>query len=345
MKTLFFGTPEFAVPTLAALVEAGYPPDLVISQPARPVGRKRVLQDPPVAAWAREHGLEVAQPEKVNRAEFLDRLDALDADVAVVVAFGQIFRARLLALPRLGCVNLHGSLLPEYRGAAPMQAAIRDGRTETGVCTMVMEKGLDSGPVLEVVRVPIGPDDTLADLSPRLSEAGAGLMVQTLGRLAAGELTPQPQDDTKATYAPRLEKQDGQVDWWRPARRTYDQWRAFTPWPGLQTTLRGKAVKLLVGRPGAGSPPPGAAPGEILGLRDGVLEVACGAIDGGAGSVESTSDTPRVGEDGTIFAVERLQIAGKKPVSATDFANGERLGSGECFVAPAQDPPTQDPPV
>lgn len=322
MKTLFFGTPDFAVPTLAAMVDAGYRPLRVITQPSRPVGRKRQLRPPPVAEWANQHGLEVLQPEKVSRGEFLVPLAALEPDVAVVVAFGQIFRRRLLALPRHGCLNLHASLLPRWRGAAPIQAAVAHGEPVTGVTTMRMEAGLDSGPILKMAELGIGARETAAELSPRLAVLGARLMVETLDALGRGELEDRPQDDALATYAPRLGKGDGRVDWQRGAGQIHDLWRAYTPWPGLTTKWRGRDVKLLEGRydPRAPAAPATAMAGEILTEAEGVagkrgqkgaLRVACG--------------------DGTIFVLERLQLAGKKPISAADFVNGEQPTAGEAF--------------
>ena len=311
LRLLFFGTPEFAVPTLAALVDSGLPPLQVISQPARPVGRGQRVQDPPVAAWARQHGLEVAQPERVRDAELLASWRDLAPDAAVVVAFGQIFRRRLLDLPRLGCINLHASRLPYYRGAAPIQAAIAAGETRTGVTTMRMERGLDSGPILLQEEVDIGPDETTAELAPRLAAVGAGLMVRTLRELDAGTLEPRPQRHELATYAPRLAKSDGLVDWRLPAARIHDRLRAFTPWPGLTGEIRGQVVKILHGRPlrgGAG----GHAAGEVLGVDGDGIRVRCG--------------------DGTIFVLERAQLAGKKPVSGLDLANRLGLEAGERFM-------------
>jgi methionyl-tRNA formyltransferase len=311
LRLLFFGTPDFAVPTLAALVDSGHPPLQVITQPARPVGRGRHLQEPPVAAWARDRGLEVVQPEQVRGAALLSRWRELAPDAAVVVAFGQIFRRRLLELPRLGCINLHASLLPAYRGAAPIQAAIAAGEAVTGVTTMRMERGLDSGPILLQQAVDVGPDETAAELTPRLAALGAGLMVRTLRELAAGTVEARPQRHELATYAPILTKRDGAVDWRLPASRIHDRLRAYDPWPGLTGAIRGQAVKILRGRPGSGSGD-GAA-GEILGVGGGGIRVACG--------------------DGTIFVLERAQLAGKKPVSALDFANGLRLEAGERFTS------------
>ena len=308
-RILFFGTPALAVPTLAALVEAGRPPIAVVSQPSRPVGRGLKLADPPVAAWARERGLEVIQPLKVRDPAFLEQAAELAPDVAVVVAFGQIFPAALLRLPKQGCVNLHASLLPRWRGAAPIQAAIAAGDPLTGVTTMLMEEGLDTGPMLLREETEIGPGETAGDLSLRLADMGGRLMVKTLEAMERGEVVPQPQDAALATYAPRLTRESGRVDWNRPAREIADRLRAFTPWPGLSAELRGEPVKLV--RVDVLQEPADTVPGTILGLRDGRLAVICG--------------------EGTVLGISELQRPGRKPLRAPDFANGERLRGGESF--------------
>ncbi len=265
-----------------------------------------------MAAWAREHGLEVAQPARIRGKELMSRWRALAPDAAVVVAFGQIFRRRLLELPRLGCINLHASLLPKYRGAAPIQAAIAAGETRTGVTTMLMERGLDSGPTLLQQEIDIRPDETTAELAPRLAAIGAELMVRTLRELDAGTVEPRVQHHELATYAPMLTKSDGVVDWRLPAPRIYDRLRAYTPWPGLTGEIRGQSVKILGGRPATELTDRGTgAAGQIVG-RGGGMRVACG--------------------DGTIFILERAQLAGKKAVSAVDLMNGLRLEAGERFA-------------
>ena len=309
---VFFGTPEFAVPTLAALAGAGYVPALVVSQPAKPVGRGRKEQDPPVARWAREHGLPVEQPERVRDPAFLARMREIAPAVAVVVAFGQIFPRDLLSLPRHGCINLHASLLPRWRGAAPIQAVLAAGETRTGATTMQMEAGLDTGPILLQEEIEIGPAETAGELSQRLAAAGAGLMVRTLETLAAGTLVARPQDDALATYAPRLTRESGRVDWTRDAREIGHRLRAYTPWPGLTAELRGEPVKLVEVEPLEEET--SESPGSFLGLRGGspgALAVACGG--------------------GSVLAVRALQRPGRKPLRAADFANGERLRPGELF--------------
>ncbi len=319
LQTVFFGTPEFAVPTLAALVEAGYGPLRVITQPARPVGRGRRLRDPPVAAWARERGIEVRQPERVKDPDFLAELDTLSPDLAVVVAFGQIFRRRLLELPRHGCINVHASLLPAYRGAAPIQAAIAAGETRTGVSTMQMDRGLDSGPILLQEALPIGPEETAGELMPRLAELGADLLVRTLERLERGELEPRSQDETRVSHAPLLSKADGRVDWHASAEEIFNRLRGYTPWPGLVSELRGQPLKLVWARPLAAAAETSGEVGTIQGLDEGRLAVLCGANRGGGG---------------TILGLERVQRPGKKAISASDFFNGERLRPGERFTMP-----------
>jgi methionyl-tRNA formyltransferase len=317
-RIVFFGTPEFAVPALAALVEAGRQPLRVVAQPSRPVGRghrRDQLQDPPVAAWARGHGLAVTQPETVRDPAFLAQMRELAPDVAVVVAFGQIFPRDLLALPRLGCVNVHASLLPRWRGAAPIQAAIAGsagsaaGDARTGVTTMLMEAGLDTGPMLLQEETEIGPEETAGELSRRLSEMGGRLLVRTLERLERGDLAPRPQDPEAATYAPRLTRESGRVDWTRPAGEIAARLRAYTPWPGLSAELGGRPVKLtrveILPETKAG------APGTFLGMRDGRLAVVCG--------------------EGTVLGLAELQRPGRKPLKGADFANGERLRAGEPF--------------
>jgi methionyl-tRNA formyltransferase len=308
-RILFFGTPEFAVPTLAALVAAGRVPALVVTQPARPAGRGQRPQDPPVARWAREHGLAVASPERVRDPAFLEQAAALAPDVAVVVAFGQIFPRALLDLPRHGCVNLHASLLPRWRGASPIQAAVAAGDARTGVTTMLMETGLDTGPILLEEATEIGAEETAGELSRRLAEAGGPLMVRTLQELERGSLVPRSQAAEGATYAPRLTRESGRVDWSLTAPEIHHRLRAYTPWPGLTAELRGAPVKIVAAAvldDGAE-----AIPGTFLGLRGGRLAVACGG--------------------GTVLGLAELQRPGKRALRAPDFANGERLKAGESF--------------
>ena len=242
MKVVFLGTPDFAVPTLDALVEAGHEVLAVVAQPDRPKGRGHRLVSPPTVARARELGLPVRQPRAVRRGPFPEWFEALGAEVAVVVAYGRILTPRLLAAPTRGCINVHASLLPRYRGAAPIQWAVIRGERETGVCTMQMDEGLDTGPVLLERRTAIGPDETAGELAGRLSAMGAELLVETLARLDA--LEPRAQDEALATHAPLLRKSDGVLDWAAPARAVHDRVRGTNPWPGGQTRFRGAPLKV-----------------------------------------------------------------------------------------------------
>ncbi len=308
---VFFGTPAFAVPTLDALVEAALPVTLVVSQPPRPAGRGGRPRQPPVARRAGELGIEIAQPERVRDPGFRQRLEALAPSVAVVAAFGQIFPRSLLALPALGCVNLHASLLPRWRGASPIAAAIAAGDEVTGVTTMLMERRLDAGPILLQRELAIDPGETAAGLEERLARLGAALMIETLRAATRGGIEPRPQDDRLATSAPLLARRDGRVDWRLEATVLFNRLRAFTPWPGLHAELFGRPVKLVWAEPLTAAGDAG-RPGEILGLREDRLAVACGA--------------------GSVLGLERLQRPGGRPQSARDFANGERLRPGQRFA-------------
>jgi methionyl-tRNA formyltransferase len=303
---VFFGTPQFAVPSLEALVGAGRRPRLVVSQPARPAGRGRRLVEPPVAARARELGLQLIQPERVRDEQFLERVAAVAPDLAVVVAFGQIFPPPLLDLPRLGCLNLHASLLPRWRGAAPIAAAIaaRDG--ENGVSIQRMARGVDTGPVYLAGSLPIGPDEDSEALTARLSNLGAELLLALLPRLEAGEVVPTGQDDAFATLAPKLAG-PRTVDLDAPALEISREVRAYGTEPGVTIELRGERLKLLRTHPAA--------------HRADELRGAVVAVDGEALVVG-------VG-DGEALAIERVQRAGGRPISGRDLANGLRLRPGE----------------
>lgn len=252
----------------------------------------------------------VAQPEKVKSPEFLDSLRELGPDLAIVVAFGQIFPGKLLALPSWGCMNLHASLLPRYRGASPIQAAIAAGDRETGVTTMRMERALDAGPILLQRRLAIVEDETYGELSPRLAALGAELVLETIRGLEEDTVFEQAQDDALATFAPMIDKQDGRVNWQLPASVLANRLRAFTPWPGLFTDLRGEVVKVLQARP---TEEVSSGPvGTFLGAKESALRVRCG--------------------DGTVLAIERAQRPGRGAVSGADLANGLRLRLGEALA-------------
>ena len=245
MRLVFCGTPEFAVPTLRAVLDAGYEVALVLTQPDRPAGRKLEVQTSAVKKFAAARGLEVVQPEKIkNNAELRERLEAIRPDAILVVAYGRIIPEWMLNLPRFGNINLHGSLLPKYRGAAPIQWAIANGERETGVTTMRLDAGLDTGDVLLERAVEIPADATSVAMYPVLAGMGAELMLETLRGLEAGTLEPRVQDHERATLAPILTREDGRLDPDRTAGQTYDRWRGFMPWPGCYGEFRGKRFLL-----------------------------------------------------------------------------------------------------
>jgi methionyl-tRNA formyltransferase len=312
MRLVFCGTPAFAVPSLQALRSAGHSIELVLCQPDRPSGRGLALTVPPVKQAALEAGLEVLQPEKIRtNAELRSRLETIRPDAIIVVAYGRLIPGWMLNLPRFGNLNLHGSLLPKYRGAAPIQWAVANGETVTGVTTMRLDEGMDTGDMLLRREIPIGPADTAEDLFPRLAEVGAPLMVETLAGLEAGTLTPQKQDSTLATLAPLLTREDGRVDPARTAQSIYDRWRGFQPWPGAWTTVRGKKLTLhqLVVSPSA---PQRGEPG-VFRVEGDRLFFAAG--------------------DGRVLEVTELQAEGKRRMPAADLlrghgvVDGDRLGS------------------
>jgi methionyl-tRNA formyltransferase len=242
MKLVFCGTPEFAVPSLQALIDAGHEIPLVLTQPDRPAGRKHELQIPPVKQLATKLGLPVLQPERLKtNPELRGLLEQIAPEAIIVVAYGRIIPQWMLDLPPHGNINVHGSLLPKYRGAAPIQWAVANGETETGVTTMLLDAGLDTGNTLLFQSLPIGPDTTSPELYPQLSQIGTNLLLQTLSVLEHGTIIPQAQNNAAATLAPILTREDGRLDLTnRTAQQTYDRWRGFTPWPGAHALFRGK---------------------------------------------------------------------------------------------------------
>ncbi|HEV2113436.1 MAG TPA: methionyl-tRNA formyltransferase [Terriglobales bacterium] len=310
MGLVFCGTPQFAVPTLNALVDAGHRIKLVVCQPDRPSGRSQQLAVPAVKQRALELGLRLAQPEKIkNNPEFRAELEALKPKAIIVVAYGRIIPKWMLDLPALGNINLHASLLPKHRGAAPIQWAIANGEQVTGATTMLLEEGLDTGPILLQRALAIGPDETAAELSPRLASAGAELMVETLRRLEAGTLKPTPQEDAKATLAPLLKKGDGLIDFSRPSQAIYDRLRGFTPWPGAFTSFRGKKLQVLRAQPLAAAEE--LTPAGRIRLLDHRLIVGCG-------------------QDTSLELLE-VQPEGKRSISAGEFISGYRPKGGEAL--------------
>ncbi len=315
-RIVFFGTPAFAVPSLEALARDWHRPVLVVTQPPRPAGRGRRLLEPPVAEAARSLGIPVAQPRRINDAEFLGLIAELTPDLAVVVAYGRVFPPALLTLPAYGSVNVHASLLPAYRGAAPIQAAIAAGDRCTGVTTMLMDEGLDTGPMILRESLAIGPRETALELTPRLADLGGIVLSRTLRGLQEGSAVPVPQPESGVSLAPRLTKEAGQLSWTLTAVENFNRLRAFIPWPGSTSLLRDAPLKVLWAEPLDGAPGSidiaSAEPGTCLGLFEEFLVVRCGG--------------------GTILGVRRVQRPGKKALSARDFVNGEHLQPGETFV-------------
>jgi methionyl-tRNA formyltransferase len=312
---VFFGTPDFAVPTLRALHDAGRPISLVVAQPSRPAGRGRELREPPVVAAARALGLPFVQPERVRRPEFLERMRELAPDLAVVVAFGQIFPQALLDIPRFGCVNVHASLLPRHRGAAPIQAAILAGDAVTGVTTMRMTAGMDEGPMLLTAETPIGPRETAGQLAPRLAASGAALLVRTLDALERGGLEAVEQDVAAATYAPKIEKDAARIRWQETAAALDRRFRAQSPWPGLEATIRGETVKLLGVEPLPAPPEIAVAMPAPPGTVVAVSVVGLGSLD--------------VVTSAGVLRVTSLQRPGRRPVSAAEFLRAVPIEIGE----------------
>jgi methionyl-tRNA formyltransferase len=307
MRLVFCGTPAFAVPTLQALRSAGHCIELAVCQPDRPSGRGLALTVPPVKQAALEAGIEVLQPEKIRiNAELQSRLEAIRPDAIIVVAYGRLIPGWMLNLPRYGNLNLHGSLLPKYRGAAPIQWAVANGETVTGVTTMRLDQGMDTGDMLLRRELPIGPADTAEDLFPRLAELGAPLMVDTLAGLEAGTIAPQKQDNSLATSAPMLTRDDGRVDPARSAQSIYNRWRGFQPWPGAWTTVRGK--KLTLHR----------------------LTLTSDAQRGESGIFRVDGDRLLLtAGDGASLEVTELQLEGKRRMPAADLLRGHGVVAGD----------------
>jgi methionyl-tRNA formyltransferase len=312
MRIVFCGTPEFAVPSLRRLAaEPGISVEGVITQPDRPRGRGQHVSGSPVKEAALAANLHVYQPETIKSDSAQEFLKRVAPDAVVIIAYGQIIPARLLTLPRIGWINLHASLLPRYRGAAPIHWAIANGETTTGLTTMQIDAGMDTGPTLLQHELEIGPDETSPELAARMSEIGAGLIVDSLLRLDRGEISPQPQDNGKASYAPILKKEDGRIDWTRTAPQIYNRMRGFAPWPGAYTTFRGLTCHVW-GRPeSSAAAEERITPGEI---------------------VSSTKDVHVVCGEKTCLRLESVQLEGRKRISAREFANGARITHGEGFV-------------
>ncbi len=307
MRVVFMGSPDFAVPALQALLEA-HEVTLVITRPDRPAGRGKQNKAPPVKLVAEAAGVPVYQPASARTPEFVQRLCAADPEVCVVVAYGVILPGPVLEVAPRGCLNIHGSLLPKYRGAAPIQWALIHGEDETGVTIMKLDEGMDTGPMLLARSIPIEPDDTAGTIHDKLAPIGAQLLIETLEQLAAGTLAERAQDAAAATYAPMLKKRDGVVDWSAPAREVCNRIRGVDPWPGAMSEHSGARLKLFGAALCAGS---GRA-GEVLGVGPEGLRVACG--------------------EGAVCVAE-VQAPGKKRMAAAAFASGRAIDAGTMLGA------------
>jgi methionyl-tRNA formyltransferase len=313
LNLVFCGTPRFAVPSLEKLVEAGFPVRLVVTQPDKPRGRGLELTASPVKQRATELGLPIMQPDKIkNNEEFRNQLAELKPEAIIVVGYGRIIPQWMIDLPPLGNINLHASLLPKYRGAAPIQWAIASGETVTGNTTMRIDSGLDTGDILLQQEVAIEPEDTSESLAPRLAEAGANLLVETLKGLQAGSVHPRPQDNARSSLAPILKKEEGRIDFQRPAQEVWNRLRGFQPWPGAFTSFRGKNLNVWGARVFDDlSQPRSASEGEMF-IEGQSLIVGCGK--------------------GTALELIEVQPEGKKRMAARDFVHGyhpredEKLG-------------------
>ena len=303
LRIVFMGTPAFACPSLQRLIERGDEILAVVTQPDRPKGRGQQLMPPPVKVMAEQHGIPVMQPPKVRVPEFIEIMKELSPDLIVVVAFGQILPKGLLDIPHYGCINVHASLLPRYRGAAPINWCIINGETETGVTTMQMDVGLDTGDMLIRTTIPIDPDEDASSLHDRLAVTGAETLAETLDLLADNKLHPEKQDDALSCYAPMLKKDDGRIDWIKGAESIRNMVRGMAPWPGAFTYLDGNTLKICHAALGRDS----GSPGTVLRVERSGLEVACGS--------------------GSII-IEELQLEGRKRLTAAQFLSGYIIEPG-----------------
>jgi methionyl-tRNA formyltransferase len=315
MRLIFMGTPEFAVASLARLVTDGHTIAAAFTQPDRPAGRGNKLHQPPVKQFATLQGIQVFQPAKIKTNEEVRAVfKSIDPDACIVAAYGRILPEWMLAIPRLGCINVHASILPRYRGAAPINWAIANGDNRTGVTIMQMDAGMDTGPMLAWREVEIGPEETASELSPRLATLGADLLSETLPRVDRGEIHPVAQNDTEASYAPILKREDGLIDWSLTASGIADRIRGFQPWPGCYTTVGAGRMIVWRARPVIESPPPERTeiqPATITGIDKTGVTVACG--------------------NATTLHIEEAQIEGKRRLPARDVINGLRLVVGDTL--------------
>jgi methionyl-tRNA formyltransferase len=306
MRVIFWGSPQFAVGPLEAIYHAGYQVVSVVCQPDRPSGRGRKLTPPPVKQSSLELDLPVLQPDRPRGDEFLSTLRNLHPDISVVVAYGHILRPEVLSVPPQGSINLHASLLPAWRGAAPIQRAVAAGDTESGLTVIQMDEGMDSGDILAVERMPVGPLESAGELAARMSEAGGPLLVDTLRKIELAQIIPQPQDHSQATFAPKIDREEARVDWSKPARQVADSIRAFDPVPGAWTTRDGDTLKLF--RPVVEYK--SGRQGEAFTGSDGSLVICCG--------------------EGSV-ALGEIQAQGKKRMAAADYLRGHPITDGESL--------------
>lgn len=308
------GTPEFAVPCLNALIKADSKFNIkaVYTQPDKPVGRKQILTPPPVKQLALDSKIPVFQPSKIKKnKEVLDQLSSLDLDLIIVVAYGKILPQELLYIPKYGCINVHASLLEKYRGAAPIQWSIANGEKETGVTTMLMDAGMDTGDILLKKSLEINIDDTTVTLSNKLSDLGADLLIETIPQLINNSIKPIKQDDSKATMAPIINKIDGEIQWYKSAEDIYNLMRAFTPWPGIYTIYNDLSLKITECSVIAGSSSSGYKPGQVTEINKSGFIVATG---------------------NGLLQVSKVQLSGSKEMNASDFVRGQRLEPGYIFA-------------
>ena len=313
MRIAFMGTPELAALSLSALLDSTHQVVAVVSQPDRPSGRGRKLVPTPVAAVAREAGVPLLQPDSVGTPAFRQWLSSHQPDIAVVAAFGRILGPKLLALPPLGCINVHASLLPRWRGASPIQSAILAGDDESGVTIMQMVRALDAGDMLHVIKTPISPEDTATTLHDRLATLGAQALLEALELYEQGSVAPVAQDEAEVTYAPKITKADGDLDWTRQADVLDRQIRGLHPWPGTRCTVSGRGVQLKLHPPTSPlTSTTTAPPGTLVRVDNDGVDVACGG--------------------GSILRLTRLQAPGKKPLDARAFLSGFPLKCGEVLT-------------
>ena len=311
MNIVFFGTPEFAVPSLHTILESGrHRVAAVVTQPDRPRGRHQRLQHTPVKAAALASA-PVLQPERIRTPEFMTQLRSFDADLGVVAAYGKILPDEVLGTPRLGMINVHASLLPKYRGAAPVHRAVIAGESETGVTIMRVVRALDAGPMFAKAVTPIGPDDTSDVVEQRLAHQGAALLIEVIDQLASGSAHEEPQDDTQATYAPKITKDEGPIDWALPAAAIHNRVRGLYPWPHASTTIGGERTLILRTRPVDDSAT--ARPGTVVGVTGDAVHVATGL---------------------GILSIEQLKPEGRRAMTAREFLAGRPVATGTILGAP-----------